>query len=196
MVPPWLCHPSAERPLRLNPNRGRMVEESLRGGHHGSGRVLRGAPRPPAAPSPVAVVSRRLWSVERAGKGWRLERAVGVDCSLPEPRCIWLSSLRWHAAGTAPPCPPAPRRGRSSPRTDKCHLVSTACRGGGGVGVEPWVLGGMLRRGGQEMGGVPQGRGCWGWHSSLCLLPWLGLGSKVGGLGACLPRWWPRREGW
>lgn len=97
-------------------------------GERGSRRVLRGPPRPPPAPSPVTVVSKGLWSVERAGKGWRFERAVGVDCSSPEPRCIWLSSLRRHAAAPDHRWPPAPRHGRTPPRTDKCRRVRTACR--------------------------------------------------------------------
>lgn len=35
-----------------------------------------------------------VWRVEHAGVGgWRWERAVGVDCSAPEPRCLWLPCL-------------------------------------------------------------------------------------------------------
>lgn len=29
-----------------------------------------------------------------AGKEWCFEFPVGVDCSDPEPRCIWLAALR------------------------------------------------------------------------------------------------------
>nr|XP_056720735.1 rho GTPase-activating protein 23 [Euleptes europaea] len=72
----------------------------------------RGPPHPPAPPHHgISVVGKAVWSVARAGKGWRFERAVGVDCSLPEPRCIWLTSLqnenaewwerRWRRAGAA-----------------------------------------------------------------------------------------------
>ncbi|XP_063210714.1 rho GTPase-activating protein 23 isoform X5 [Chroicocephalus ridibundus] len=124
-----------------------MVEESMGGGERGSRRVLRGPPRPPSAPSPVAVVRKGLWSVERAGKGWRLERAVGVDCSSPEPRCIWLSSLRRYAA--APPehrWPPAPRHGRAPHRTEKCRRPTPGRRDGASPnanappeGPFPWV---------------------------------------------------------
>ncbi|XP_042635861.1 rho GTPase-activating protein 23 [Catharus ustulatus] len=78
-----------------------MVEESAGGAARGA---RRGPCRPPPAPSP-----KRLWSVERSGRGWRLERPVGVDCSSPEPRCIWLSSLRRHLAAPDPRPPPGPR---------------------------------------------------------------------------------------
>lgn len=43
-----------------------------------------------------------MWATRRsvsgvpapAGKEWRFEFPVGVDCSDPEPRCIWLAALR------------------------------------------------------------------------------------------------------
>ncbi|KAM6115050.1 LOW QUALITY PROTEIN: rho GTPase-activating protein 23 [Phoenicopterus ruber ruber] len=91
-----------------------MVEESAGRGEQGSRRVP-GPPRPPLAPNPVAAVSK-VWSVERAGEGWRFERAVGVDCSSPEPRCIWLSSLRRHAAAPERRWPPAPGLAAHPPR--------------------------------------------------------------------------------
>ncbi|KAM9368761.1 LOW QUALITY PROTEIN: rho GTPase-activating protein 23 [Phaethornis superciliosus] len=102
-----------------------MVEESVARGERGSRRVLRGPLRPSAAPPPVAVVSKGLWSVERSGKGWSLERAVGVDCSLPEPRCIWLSSL-YCPDLLCPPGPPRP--GHAAPRTHRCHRWPTPGR--------------------------------------------------------------------
>lgn len=93
--------------------RSGMVEEGTsRGKRAPRGGGPRGTPRPPA-PSHhgISVVGKGVWSVARTGKGWRFERAVGVDCSLPEPRCIWLTSLRndnaewwerrWRCAGAA-----------------------------------------------------------------------------------------------
>lgn len=43
-----------------------------------------------------------MWAMRRsvsavpapAGKEWCFEFPVGVDCSDPEPRCIWLAALR------------------------------------------------------------------------------------------------------
>lgn len=96
-----------------------MVEEG--GGQRG---LRRAARAPPAAPNPVSVVSKALWSVERSGRGWGCERAVGVDCSSPEPRCIWLSSVRRCAAGTPPRRPPGAPHGPAAPRTAKGHRVS------------------------------------------------------------------------
>ncbi|TNN85890.1 hypothetical protein EYF80_003734 [Liparis tanakae] len=43
----------------------------------------------------------------QAGSDWSFQKPVGVDCSAPEPRCIWLAVLR-RAAGSAPPPPPPP----------------------------------------------------------------------------------------
>nr|XP_008111634.2 PREDICTED: LOW QUALITY PROTEIN: rho GTPase-activating protein 23 [Anolis carolinensis] len=73
-----------------------MVEEGTsRGDRAPRGGGPRGSPRPPAPPHHgISVVGKAVWSVARTGKGWCFERAVGVDCSLPEPRCIWLTSLR------------------------------------------------------------------------------------------------------
>ncbi|KAK2500846.1 hypothetical protein MC885_001297 [Smutsia gigantea] len=53
------------------------------------------APRPaPGSPPAAALVGSAVWRVKRAGAaGWRWERAVGVDCSAPEPRCLWLPCL-------------------------------------------------------------------------------------------------------
>lgn len=90
----------------------------------------RGTPQPPAPPHHgISVVGKAVWSVARAGKGWRFERAVGVDCSLPEPRCIWLTSLhndnaewwerRWRRAGAAM----ARQKCRGLPRMDRNLMV-------------------------------------------------------------------------
>lgn len=55
----------------------------------------------------AALVGSAVWRVERAGVGgWRWERAVGVDCSAPEPRCLWLPCLS-HSDRRAPGLRPA-----------------------------------------------------------------------------------------
>lgn len=61
----------------------------------------RGGGRIRGPPPAAALVGSSVWRVERAGAaGWRWERAVGVDCSAPEPRCLWLPCLshRDHSA--------------------------------------------------------------------------------------------------
>ncbi|KAM4884338.1 rho GTPase-activating protein 23 [Sylvia borin] len=117
-----------------------MVEESSGGAARGS---RRGLCRPPPTPSP-----KRLWSVERSGRGWRLERPVGVDCSSPEPRCIWLSSLRRHAAAPeADPRPPPGARTRRGLRTERGRRPTPGRRDGASPnanappegGSFPWV---------------------------------------------------------
>ncbi|VTJ55333.1 Hypothetical predicted protein [Marmota monax] len=62
----------------------------------------RGGGRARGPPLAAALVGNAVWRVERAGAGgWRWERAVGVDCSAPEPRCLWLPYLR-HSERLAP----------------------------------------------------------------------------------------------
>lgn len=62
----------------------------------------RGGGRGRGSPPAAALVGSALWRVERAGaEGWRWERAVGVDCSAPEPRCLWLPCLS-HSDRRAP----------------------------------------------------------------------------------------------
>lgn len=79
--------PSAERPAP----EARPAARWGRGGGRGRG-------PPPAA----ALVGNAVWRVERAGAaGWRWERAVGVDCRAPEPRCLWLPCLS-HSDRQAP----------------------------------------------------------------------------------------------
>ncbi|CAM2108873.1 unnamed protein product [Caretta caretta] len=78
----------------------------------------------------MSVVGKALWSVERAGKGWRFEQPIGVDCSSPEPRCIWLTSLRndnadlahRYRAGAALPR----QKRRSHPQLETRHMVRDA----------------------------------------------------------------------
>nr|XP_015217607.1 PREDICTED: rho GTPase-activating protein 23 [Lepisosteus oculatus] len=71
-------------------------------------RVVPVPPSPPAGGAPV----------------WRFESPVGVDCSAPEPRCIWLAVLRRVAeAGHAKPAPGLVRRtavkGPRAPRKEQ-----------------------------------------------------------------------------
>lgn len=55
----------------------------------------------------AALVGSAVWRVECAGVGgWCWERAVGVDCSAPEPRCLWLPCLS-HSDRRAPGLRPA-----------------------------------------------------------------------------------------
>nr|XP_023956518.1 rho GTPase-activating protein 23 isoform X2 [Chrysemys picta bellii] len=112
-----------------------MVEEGVGSGDRAPHRGLRGPRRPLTAPRNMSVVGKALWSVERAGKGWRFEQPIGVDCSSPEPRCIWLSSLRndnadlehrWYRAGAALPR----QKHRSRPRLETRHTPPLGRRDG------------------------------------------------------------------
>ncbi|KAK1878024.1 Eukaryotic translation initiation factor 3 subunit F, partial [Dissostichus eleginoides] len=62
----------------------------------------------PAAMLPCAVP---------AGSDWSFQNPVGVDCSSPEPRCIWLAVLR-RATGSEPPpaMPTGPIQSSHQPR--------------------------------------------------------------------------------
>ncbi|XP_059203277.1 rho GTPase-activating protein 23 [Centropristis striata] len=53
------------------------------------------------APMPAAM----LPCPAPAGSDWSFQNPVGVDCSSPEPRCIWLAVLR-SATGSSPPTMP------------------------------------------------------------------------------------------
>ncbi|KAL0992731.1 hypothetical protein UPYG_G00097600 [Umbra pygmaea] len=44
-----------------------------------------------SAPMPAAMPSHPALT---AGSGWCFQNPIGVDCSAPEPRCIWLAVLR------------------------------------------------------------------------------------------------------
>lgn len=110
--------PAGRRGAARGPRAARPAPEARPAVHwgRGGGRVL--GP-PPAA----ALVGSAVWRVERAGaRGWRWERAVGVDCSAPEPRCLWLPCLA-HSDRRAP----GPRRARVS-------AAGLPGRGGGRAG--------------------------------------------------------------
>ncbi|XP_071324431.1 rho GTPase-activating protein 23 isoform X3 [Trachinotus anak] len=54
------------------------------------------------APMPAAM----LPCPAPAGSDWSFQNPVGVDCSSPEPRCIWLAVLRGTTGPAPPPSPP------------------------------------------------------------------------------------------
>ncbi|XP_019338114.1 rho GTPase-activating protein 23 isoform X2 [Alligator mississippiensis] len=125
-----------------------MVEEGAGGGDRASRGRQWGPPRPCAAPK---MVGKALWSVERAKKGWCFERAIGVDCSSPEPCCIWLTTLRtdnvdlerrWPRAGAAV----TRQKCRSRPCVEKCRMPTPGRRDGASPNANapleesfPWV---------------------------------------------------------
>ncbi|XP_041634473.1 rho GTPase-activating protein 23 isoform X3 [Cheilinus undulatus] len=61
-----------------------------------------GEQRKPRAPMPAAM----LPCPAPAGSDWSFQNPVGVDCSAPEPRCIWLAVLRGPTGSVSPPSPP------------------------------------------------------------------------------------------
>ncbi|XP_042360826.1 rho GTPase-activating protein 23 isoform X4 [Plectropomus leopardus] len=61
------------------------------------------------APMPAAM----LPCPAPAGSDWSFQNPVGVDCSSPEPRCIWLAVLRSATDSVPPPVPPAMPIGHS-----------------------------------------------------------------------------------
>lgn len=54
--------------------------------------------RKPHAPMPAAM----LPCPAPAGSDWSFQNPVGVDCSSPEPRCIWLAVLRGAVGSMVP----------------------------------------------------------------------------------------------
>ncbi|XP_068434633.1 rho GTPase-activating protein 23 isoform X3 [Clinocottus analis] len=61
------------------------------------------------APMPAAMLPRP----SPAGSDWSFQNPVGVDCSSPEPRCIWLAVLRSATGSLPPPTPPTMSIGNS-----------------------------------------------------------------------------------
>ncbi|XP_062422273.1 rho GTPase-activating protein 23 isoform X4 [Pungitius pungitius] len=59
--------------------------------------------RKPRAPMPAAMHP----CPSPAGPDWSFQNPVGVDCSSPEPRCIWLAVLRGATGSARPAAPPA-----------------------------------------------------------------------------------------
>lgn len=119
--------PAGRRGAAAGPRAARPAPEA-----RPSARWGRGGGRAPGPPPAAALVGSAVWRVERAGAGgWRWERAVGVDCSAPEPRCLWLPCLG-HSDRRAP----GPRPARVSPAGPEGS--------GAGSGAGPWVgLAGM-----------------------------------------------------
>ncbi|XP_035035783.2 rho GTPase-activating protein 23 isoform X6 [Hippoglossus stenolepis] len=71
----------------------------------------------PCAPMPAAM----LPCPAPVGSDWSFQNPVGVDCSSPEPRCIWLAVLRGTTGPVPPPSPPpvmptGPRKSSLQPR--------------------------------------------------------------------------------
>ncbi|XP_035766845.1 rho GTPase-activating protein 23 isoform X2 [Neolamprologus brichardi] len=62
-----------------------------------------------SAPMPAAM----LPCPAPAGSDWSFQNPVGVDCSSPEPRCIWLAVLRGATTSEPPTSPPAMPIGHS-----------------------------------------------------------------------------------
>ncbi|XP_028268477.1 rho GTPase-activating protein 23 isoform X4 [Parambassis ranga] len=61
------------------------------------------------APMPAAMLPCPV----PAGSDWSFQNPVGVDCSSPEPRCIWLAVLRGTTGPLPPPSLPAMPTGHS-----------------------------------------------------------------------------------
>lgn len=59
--------------------------------------------RKPRAAMPAAM----LPCPSPAGPDWSFQNPVGVDCSSPEPRCIWLAVLRGATSSVQRATPPA-----------------------------------------------------------------------------------------
>ncbi|XP_062263932.1 rho GTPase-activating protein 23 isoform X5 [Platichthys flesus] len=71
----------------------------------------------PCAPMPAAM----LPCPAPVGSDWSFQNPVGVDCSSPEPRCIWLAVLRGTTGPVPAPSPPpvmatGPRKSSLQPR--------------------------------------------------------------------------------
>lgn len=103
----------------------------------------RGGGRTLGPPPAAALVGSAVWRVERAGtRGWRWERAVGVDCSAPEPRCLWLpclahSDLRARGAAQCQ----GERHGAAGRGGRRAELGPCPGGWGGAVGLPaPWAL--------------------------------------------------------
>lgn len=94
--------PAGRRRAAAGPRAARQSPEARHTARWG-----RGGGRARGPPPAAALVGSAVWRVERAGAGgWRWERAVGVDCSAPEPRCLWLPCLS-HSDRRAPGQRPA-----------------------------------------------------------------------------------------
>lgn len=71
------------------------------------------------APMPAAM----LPCPAPAGADWSFQNPVGVDCSSPEPRCIWLAVLRGAVGSVTPSM--APTRSTRQSQTSQQQRVRT-----------------------------------------------------------------------
>lgn len=63
-----------------------------------------------------------------AGSDWSFQNPVGVDCSSPEPRCIWLAVLRSAAGSALPPAlPTGPHQHQHQPRVRTDQMSDVCC---------------------------------------------------------------------
>ncbi|KAM3863613.1 rho GTPase-activating protein 23 [Diretmus argenteus] len=69
----------------------------------------------PRAPMPAAMLPCPAPAVS----DWCFQNPVGVDCSSPEPRCIWLAVLR--GAASPAPTPPPPAMPAGSGHSQRSH---------------------------------------------------------------------------
>lgn len=75
----------------------------------------------PGAPMPAAM----LPCPSPAGSDWSFQNPVGVDCSSPEPRCIWVAVLHGTTGPTALTRPVSPSQSSHQLRVRRGHPSSS-----------------------------------------------------------------------